>query len=221
MKIVADADCTDEAVKTNKTHDFYICNVDGVCLKQSDTSETLPGSIRGQKKTEETEEAKENTSASDFKIECDVLTGKNCNINTYYFANKSMDYALVEDDVGSLFLCTTENSPCQEIRGIGYYIIDESSFYTCKEYDGEVECVREEAPSKDTIATCDTVGKLYKNSNKLYMCVFENSSIELNVVASNGNYIIEKDTDNVFGLSSATPYAIVNIQDKKITLNAN
>jgi len=218
MKIVADADCTEAALAS--THEKYVCNVDGVCLPQTETTETLPESIRGQKNTDDSEEEEENTSASDLKIECDVLTGKNCNLNTYYLVNKSRNYAVIED-TGSLFYCTTENTPCQEIRNIGYYIVNENYIYTCKEYDTEVECSREDIPSQESITTCSAVGKLYKNSNKLYMCVFTNTSLELNTISSNGNYVIEKDTDNVFGLSGTETHAIVNIQDKRITLNAD
>lgn len=58
--------------------DKYLCNSDGVCIDtKADTQETLPESIRFKKVVKE-EEIEEDTSASNLKIECDVLTGKNC-----------------------------------------------------------------------------------------------------------------------------------------------
>lgn len=56
----------------------YVCNVDGVCIEgRDDNTETLPESIRN-KKVEKEKDEEENTSAADFKIECEVLSGKNC-----------------------------------------------------------------------------------------------------------------------------------------------
>lgn len=78
-----------------------------------------------------------------------------------------------------------------------------------------------EEPSEEAVACTETFkGKIFKNNSKLYMCVSTGSSIELNN-NNIGNYVIAKDTDNVFGLSGRETHAIVSVENKKIILNAN
>lgn len=74
-----DSDLTATALSGNcAAGSIFNCNEDGVCIDTTaDPLEELPASIRNVKEVKE-EEEKENTSAADLKIECEVLTGKNC-----------------------------------------------------------------------------------------------------------------------------------------------
>lgn len=76
--LVASAGACSDANVTAGTHETYICNVDGVCIPEASTDEVLPESIRGKKDDKDSDEEVENTSAADLKIECDVISGKNC-----------------------------------------------------------------------------------------------------------------------------------------------
>eukprot|EP00833_Pecoramyces_ruminatium_P006858 jgi/Orpsp1_1/1180890/evm.model.c7180000075024.2 len=200
--------------------DKYLCNSDGVCIDtKTDTQETLPESIRFKKVVKE-EEIEEDTSASNLKIECDVLTGKNCVEKNYYLVDK-IDFTVVkEGSTGSLYYCETEDEACSMIYDIGLFIIDQNKGYACKILGGELTCEVINI-TENTCASASDVGKVFYDSNKISICLNYDTkayAVELNSTNS-GNYILEKDAENVFGLQSGSNYALINIKDKIITLN--
>jgi hypothetical protein len=205
-------------------YEYFMCNVDGVCLPASSEME-LPESVRNQKKVEDEEEEKENTSASDLKIECEVLNnGNNCKEKTYYLIDKSDNYHVLEDGIGSLYYCTTEGQNCSEIREVGYYVIDESlGYYVCQALSDEISCHK--ASFGSTCESLNDVGKIIYASNKISLCLNYNEgatiqpSIELNA-SNSGNYVLPRGNDNVFGLEE-NQYAIINVKDRIISLNNN
>eukprot|EP00833_Pecoramyces_ruminatium_P013887 jgi/Orpsp1_1/1187919/evm.model.d7180000061158.1 len=127
----------------------------------------------------------------------------------------------MEEGIGSLYYCATEGQNCNEILDLGYYIIDETLGYVCQSISEEVSCRNIEIGT--TCESANDVGKIIYASNKISLCLnyvagaANQLSIELNATNS-GNYILPKNNDNIFGLSS-DQYALINVNDKVITLN--
>jgi hypothetical protein len=203
---------------------LYHCNVDGVCV-DSTSEETLPESIRNQKIVAEVEE-EESTSAIDLKIECDVRSGENCD-NDYYLVSKEENYALGEDH-GALFYCDPEKQKpiCTEIFDVGYYIKDKEAIFSCKAGNNGLDCSLNKLTDENNACNTNSIGKPFLNQNKLALCLDYDEgattayAIDLTPTTS-GNYLIKKDSSNLFDIPSDRDYAIVSVKEKIITINLN
>ncbi|ORY32027.1 hypothetical protein LY90DRAFT_626702 [Neocallimastix californiae] len=190
---------------------LYHCNVDGVCV-DSTSEETLPESIRNQKIVAEVEE-EESTSAMDLKIECDVRSGENCD-NDYYLVSKEENYALGEDH-GALFYCDPEKQKpiCTEIFDVGYYIKDKEAIFSCKAGSNGLDCTLNKLTEENNACNANSIGKPFLNQNKLALCLDYDEgattayAIDLTPTTS-GNYLIKKDSSNLFDIPSNWDYAI-------------
>jgi hypothetical protein len=209
----------------NETETEVMCNVDGVCLKADTTAETLPDSLRNVK-VEEVSDEEESSSAADVKIECSVRDGSNCE-ETYYLIDKQNNYSVLEDGVGTLYQCIrnkNDQMTCTENFSIGYFIVDSTRGYYCREEASAINCSLLGDRIKTTATTCSAVGDIIFNSsnNKFFFCQKSSGAtteaIELNSNNS-GNYAIPKSTDlDIFGLADSQ-YALITITDKIITFN--
>jgi hypothetical protein len=210
---------------TEGTQIEVMCNVDGVCLSADTTAETLPDSLRNVK-VEEVSGEEESSSAADIKIECSVRDGSNCE-ETYYLIDKQNDYSVLEDGVGTLYQCVRNKNDqitCTENFSIGYFIVDSTRGYYCREEASAINCSLLGDRIKTTATTCSAVGDIIFNSssNKLFFCQKSSGAtteaIELNSNNS-GNYAIPKSTElDIFGLAN-NQYALITINDKIITFN--
>lgn len=138
----------------------------------------------------------------------------------YYLVDKNDFTVVKEGSTGSLYYCETEDEACSMIYDIGLFIIDQNKGYACKILGGELTCEVINI-TENTCASASDVGKVFYDSNKISICLNYDTkayAVELNSTNS-GNYILEKDAENVFGLQSGSNYALINIKDKIITLN--
>lgn len=188
----------------------YICNADGVCRK---------GSVAPSRMEREEEES---GSASNLKVECDVVTGKNCVSGMYYLIQKP-EYTVIEEEYekGTLFLCSNENEACQEVNQVGYFVIDKTAIFSCSfnEESIEIECEKYSLSDSESLTCYDeNLGKILTNNSKFFICVTNSgTAIELNITNA-GNYILAKNDEDIFGIGAKT-YAIVNVNEHTITLN--
>lgn len=141
------------------------------------------------------------------------------NENYYYLVDKE-DYSISKDE-GNLFYCQSEDTACTELYDIGYFVMDKDTIYSCREGRNGIECSRSEVTEQDDTCNAASIGKIFLNQGKLSICLnYDNEKdyfVELNV-SNSGNYIIGKDSSNLFGLSNEK-YAIVNIKDKIVTIH--
>jgi len=113
---------------------------------------------------------------------------------------------------------------CTENFSIGYFIVDSTRGYYCREEASAINCSLLGDRIKTTATTCSAVGDIIFNSsnNKFFFCQKSSGAtteaIELNSNNS-GNYAIPKSTDlDIFGLADSQ-YALITITDKIITFN--
>lgn len=135
---------------------------------------------------------------------------------------------------GNLFYCSGDPVSCNEVTEVGYYVVDASTVYTCKDIGAGLTCTKEAID--ETITSCDaaSVGKLFMDStggsNNINLCLSNLGSptkkplsITLSI-GSSGIYLLEKNADaaaNVFGITGSNDqYAIVKVKDKVVTLHS-
>ncbi|KAL6601962.1 hypothetical protein LY90DRAFT_509679 [Neocallimastix californiae] len=154
------------------------------------------------------------------------------NFISYYLIDKS-NYE-ISSTQGTLFYCSEENKACDEINKIGYYVVDKNTIYTCKlDNVNGFYCIKENLTKDDNQCDEQHIGKLYsKNSSDIIsLCLnydddtssLQPEAISVDLTNNNisENYIIKKNSDNIFNLDEGENYALINIKNKVITLNPN
>jgi len=147
--------------------------------------------------------------------------------NDYYLVSKEENYALGEDH-GALFYCDPEKQKpiCTEIFDVGYYIKDKEAIFSCKAGNNGLDCSLNKLTDENNACNTNSIGKPFLNQNKLALCLDYDEgattayAIDLTPTTS-GNYLIKKDSSNLFDIPSDRDYAIVSVKEKIITINLN
>lgn len=157
--------------------------------------------------------------------------------NSYYLVDPS-NYEVIPNnnynDSGSLYYCKGETVTCTEQLNIGYYVVDKETIYTCEDKGNGLTCKRNRL-TYDASKICknkpENVGKLFlasEDTTDISICLNGDNDDEGSVVlntSNSGDYLISKNSDpsiNVFGITGSNEkYAIININDKVVTLKSN
>ena len=150
--------------------------------------------------------------------ECEVSTGTNCIVETYYLIDPSTN-KIISTGEGSLFYCAVENEACTKIVNTGIYIDDKDNIYSCQ----QDTCSKS---GYETACSASKTGRIiYKEENKsLSICInyitTSRKSVEIELsLSNNGYYVVAGSAGNIF-TRNTEEYAIIKIDGQVITLDS-
>ncbi|KAG4102892.1 hypothetical protein H8356DRAFT_929880, partial [Neocallimastix lanati (nom. inval.)] len=151
--------------------------------------------------------------------ECEVSTGTNCIVETYYLIDPSTN-KIISTGEGSLFYCAVENEACTKIVNTGIYIDDKDNIYSCQ----QDTCSK--SGYDETACSASKTGRIiYKEENKsLSICInyitTSKKSVEIELsLSNNGYYVVAGSAGNIF-TGNTEEYAIIKIDGQVITLDS-
>lgn len=118
---------------------------------------------------------------------------------------------------GILFYCEEENSQCEKIENIGYYVNADGSSFECKIVEQSLLC------SKYTLGfdcETETIGKLYKNGDDISLCLRKNDKIKAyeNLRENAKDCIVSYGQNNIYGINS-NEFTILSINENSAFLD--
>jgi len=128
-----------------------------------------------------------------------------------------------ETDSAYLFYCNDDNSICNAITRVGYYINGNSEAFSCKLVNPSNKDIKCSKIAIESNCDINTIGKIFfkgeSDQIKPFLCIDHNSNgdIEVELKENAGDYLVGYSDNNIYGINM-NEYVVVTIKKNSVEL---